>query len=150
MAEPIHPSTITRIESLSLTGVAPEGVDLLPSAGAVTGAWYLFPRARYGIADWFDIYGGPLFAFTTAQLTDPFNTRLNGGTPINYLGAKPGNYLGTELDLGITMRASPTSYLNIAATLEGGVLLPGDAFKTISGANMGPVGVGRLRLSASL
>ena len=48
------------------------------------------------------------------------------------------------------MRASPTSYLNIAATLEGGVLLPGDAFKTTSGANMGPVGVGRLRLSASL
>ena len=134
----------------SLTGVAPEGVDLLPSAGAVTGAWYLFPRAKYGIAEWFDIYGGPLFAFTTAQLTDPFNTRLNGGTPINYLGAKPGTYLGTELDLGITMRASPTSYLNIAATLEGGVLLPGDAFRTTSGANMGPVGVGRLRLSAAL
>lgn len=133
-----------------LTGVAPEGVDLLPSAGAVTGAWYLFPRAKYGFADWIDVYGGPLFAFTTAQLTDPFNTRINGGSPMNYLGAAPGNYLGTELDLGVSVRGSPTSYLNVSATLEGGVLLPGDAFKTASGANMGAVGVGRLRLSASL
>lgn len=134
----------------SLTGVAPEGVDLLPTAGAVTGAWYLFPKVKYGFADWIDVYGGPLFAFTTAQLTDPFNTRLNGGTPINYLGAKPGSYLGTELDLGLSLRASPTSYLNIAATLEGGLLLPGDAFKTASGSTMGPVGVGRLRLSVAL
>lgn len=134
----------------SLAGVAPEGVDLLPSAGAVTGAWYLFPKARYAFAEWIDVYGGPLFAFTTAQLTDPFNTRLNGGTPLNYLGAKPGSYLGTELDLGVSLRAAPTSYLNIAAILEGGVLLPGDAFKTASGATMGPVGVGRLRLTVSL
>jgi hypothetical protein len=133
-----------------LSGVAPEGVDLLPSAGAVTGAWYLFPRAKYGFADWIDVYGGPLFAFTTAQLTDPFNTRLNGGTPVNYLGAKPGNYLGTELDLGVAVRFSPATYLNVSATLEGGVLLPGDAFKMASGATMGAVGVGRLRLAAAL
>lgn len=133
-----------------LTGVAPEGIDLLPSAGAVTGAWYLFPRAKYGFADWIDVYGGPLFAFTTAQLTDPFNTRINGGTPVNYLRGRPGNYLGTELDLGLTVRGAPTAYLNISATLEGGVLLPGDAFRTASGANMGPVGVGRLRFVAAL
>ena len=133
-----------------LTGVPPEGIDLLPSAGAVTGAWYLFPRAKYGFSEWFDVYGGPLFAFTTAQLTDPFNTRINGGTPVNYLGGKPGNYLGTELDLGLSVHGSPTSYLHISATLEGGVLLPGDAFKTASGANMGAVGVGRLRITAAL
>ncbi|MDP2273375.1 MAG: hypothetical protein Q8K32_21730 [Archangium sp.] len=134
----------------SLTGVAPEGIDLLPSAGAVTGAWYLFPRAKYGFADWIDVYGGPLFAFTSAALTDPFNTRLNGGTPVNYLGGTPGNYLGTELDLGVSVHAAPTPYLNVSATLEGGVLLPGDAFRTAAGSNLGAVGVGRLRLSASL
>ena len=133
-----------------LTGVAPEGVDLLPSAGAVTGAWYLFPRAKYGLADWIDVYGGPLFAFTTAQLTDPFNTRINGGTPVNYLGGRPGNYLGTELDLGLTLHGDATPWLHISATLEGGVLLPGDAFRTAAGTNMGPVGVGRLRFVAAL
>lgn len=130
-----------------LAGVPPEAIELLPTAGSVTGAWYLFPRAKYGFAEWIDLYGGPLFAFTTAKLTDPFNTRINGGTPVNYLGGTPGNYLGTELDLGLTVHGSVTSYLNISATLEGGVLLPGDAFKTAAGTNMGPVGVGRLRLT---
>lgn len=133
-----------------LTGVPPEGIDLLPSAGSITGAWYLFPRAKYGFADWIDVYGGPLFAFTTAQLTDPFNTRINGGTPVNYVGGVPGSYLGTELDLGVTVHGAVTSYLNISATLEGGVLLPGDAFRNAAGGTMGPVGMGRLRLSASL
>lgn len=133
-----------------MTAVPPEGVDLLPTAGAVSGAWYLFPRASYGIAPWLDVYGGPLFAFTSAQLTDPYNTRMNGGVPVNYLGAQPGNYLGTELDLGLSARASPTSYLRLSATLEGGVLVPGDAFRTASGGTMGVIGVGRLRLSASL
>lgn len=133
-----------------LTGVAPEGIDLLPTAGSITGAWYLFPRAKYGFTEWLDVYGGPLFAFTSAQLTDPFNTRINGGTPVNYLGGTPGSFLGTELDLGVAVRFSPAKYLNVSAVLEGGVLLPGDAFKNAAGNVMGPVGMGRLRLTASL
>ena len=24
----------------------------------MTGAWYLFPRAKYGFAEWIDVYGG--------------------------------------------------------------------------------------------
>ena len=133
-----------------LTGVAPEGIDLLPTAGSITGAWYLFPRAKYGFTEWFDVYGGPLFAFTSAALTDPFNTRINGGTPVNYLGGTPGGFLGTELDLGASVRFSPAKYLNVSVTAEGGVLLPGDAFKNAAGNVMGPVGMGRLRLTASL
>lgn len=133
-----------------LTGVAPEGIDLLPTAGSITGAWYLFPRAKYGFTEWLDVYGGPLFAFTSAQLTDPFNTRINGGTPVNYLGGTPGGFLGTELDLGASVRFSPAKYLNVSVTAEGGVLLPGDAFKNAAGHVMGPVGMGRLRLTASL
>jgi hypothetical protein len=133
-----------------LTGVAPEGVDLLPTGGAITGAWYLFPRARYGFTDWLDLYGGPLFAFTSAKLTDPFNTRLNGGTPLNFLGGVPGNYLGTELDLGLSGHFLPTKYLPISVTLEGGVLLPGDALNTVSGKPMGASGLGRLRLTVGL
>jgi hypothetical protein len=134
----------------ALAGVAPEGVDLLPTAGAITGAWFLFPRARFSAADWIDVYGGPLFAFTSAALVDPFNTRLNGGTPVNALGARPGSYLGTELDLGVSVHGNPTKYLHVTATLEGGVLLPGDAFRTATGATMGPAGLGRLRLSVAL
>ncbi len=133
-----------------LVGVAPEGVDLLPSAGAISGAWYVFPRVNLALASWLDLYAGPLFAFASAKLTDPYNTRLNGGVPLNFVGGSPGNLLGTELDLGLTVRSTPAPFLNLAATLEGGVLFPGDAFRTGSGAVPGPIGLGRLRLTLSL
>src|SRR5581483_5181441 len=117
-----------RASDAMLFGVAPEGVKLLPTGGAVYNAWYLFPRLKFGPTDWLDLYGGPLFAFSTAQLTDPFNTSVMGGAPYNYLGARPGSYLGTELDLGVQARWRPHRLLLITATIEGGVFLPGDAF----------------------
>ncbi len=133
-----------------LTGQPPEGVHLLPTGGSVYNAWYLFPRLRYGFTEWLDLYGGPLFAFSTAKLTDAFSTKVKGGTPHNYLGATPGNYLGTELDLGVQARWKPHRLLNITATLEGGIFLPGDAFIQTDGTTMGPVGLGRLRLQVAL
>jgi hypothetical protein len=134
----------------TLFGLPPEGVEHSATGGSVTSAWYLFPRLRYGLCDWLDVYGGPLFAFSTARLTDPFNSSLRGGTAINYLGGKPGNYLGTELDLGVQARWQAMDLLLISATLEAGLLVPGDAFRMASGAVMGPVGMGRLRLAANL
>ncbi len=134
----------------NLLGEPPEGVELAPSGGSVSSAWYLFPRLRYGVREWFDLYGGPLFAFSTARLTDPFNSRLGGGTAINFLGGAPGNYLGTELDLGAQARWQPIQMLVISLTFEVGLLLPGDAFAIPMGGTMGPVGMARLRLSASL
>jgi hypothetical protein len=139
-----------RASDAMLFGVAPEGVKLLPTGGAVYNAWYLFPRLKFGPTDWLDLYGGPLFAFSTAQLTDPFNTSVMGGAPYNYLGARPGPYLGTELDLGVQARWRPHRLLLIIATLEGGVFLPGDAFLQPDGTVMGPVGLGRLRLTLQL
>ncbi len=134
----------------NLLGEPPEGVELAPTGGAVTSAWYLFPRVRYGIREWFDVYGGPLFAISTARLTDPFNSRIGGGTSINYLGGSPGGYLGTELDIGAQVRWKPIDMLLISVTFEGGLLVPGDAFRTRADTVMAPVGVARLRLSASL
>ncbi|MBL8956930.1 MAG: hypothetical protein JNK82_39515 [Myxococcaceae bacterium] len=133
-----------------LTGQPPEGVQLLPTGGSVYNAWFLFPRVRYGFTSWLDVYGGPLFAFSTAALTDAFSTKVKGGTPHNYLGATPGSYLGTELDLGVQARWQPHRLLNITATLEGGLFLPGDAFRQVDGTTMGPVGLGRLRLQLAL
>ncbi len=134
----------------NLTGVPPEGVHLLPTGGGVYNAWYLFPRLKYGFTDWLDLYGGPLFAFSTAKLTDAFSTKVRGGTPHNYLGAQPGDYLGTELDLGIQARWKPHRLLQITGTIEGGILLPGDAFRQADGTTMGPIGLGRARLVVAL
>lgn len=133
-----------------LVGVAPEGVSLLPTGGAVTGAWYLFPRARVRIASLLDVYGGPLFAFTTAPLTDPFNSRVYaGGVPVNYLAGNGSGMLGTELDLGASIKHRFDFGLTVQAVLEGGLLLPGAALSDRVGKPMGPVGLGRLRLSAT-
>ncbi|MBK7858695.1 MAG: hypothetical protein IPJ65_08745 [Archangiaceae bacterium] len=133
-----------------VTGRPPDGVNLVPTAGAVYNAWYLFPRLRVGFTEWLDLYGGPLVAFSTARLTDPYSTAVKGGTPTNYLGASPGGYLGTELDLGLQARWRPHRLLAITGTLEGGLLLPGDALVQVGGTPMGPVGLLRLRLLIAL
>jgi hypothetical protein len=139
-----------RASDPNLVGIAPEGADLIGTAGSITGVWYLFPRVKYGLFDWLDVYGGPLFAFSTARLTDPFNTRLGGGTSLNALGGRPGMYMGTEVDLGVQARYRPIPELLITATGEGGLFLPGDAYTLPTGGVMGPVGFGRLRLSIAL
>ncbi|MBL8915169.1 MAG: hypothetical protein JNM17_30980, partial [Archangium sp.] len=139
-----------RASDPALTGIAPEGADLIGTAGSITGAWYLFPRIRIAMADWLDGYGGPLFAFSTAKLTDPFNSRINGGTSLNPLGAAPGLYLGTELDLGVQARFKPIPELTISITGEGGLFLPGDAYNLPTGGTMAPVAFGRARLGVSI
>lgn len=134
----------------SLSGVAPEGADLVGTAGSITGAWYLFPRLKIALADWFDAYGGPLFAFGTAKLTDPYNSRIGGGTAINPLGGNPGMYLGTEIDLGLQARFKPIPELQFSLTGEGGLFLPGDAYNLPSGGVMQPVAFGRIRFGVAL
>lgn len=139
-----------RASDPALTGIAPEGADLIGTAGSLTGAWYLFPRIKISMSDWLDAYGGPLFAFSTAKLADPFNSRIGGGTAINPLGGTPGMYLGTEVDLGLQARIKPIPELTITGTAEGGLFLPGDAYTLPSGGVMAPVGFGRLRLSVGI
>ena len=139
-----------RASDPNLAGVAPEGADLLGTSGSITGAWYLFPRVKISMSDWLDAYGGPLFAFSTARLADPFNSRIGGGTAINPLGGRPGMYLGTELDLGVQARFKPIPELSLSVTAEGGLFLPGDAYTLPAGGVMAPVGFGRLRLGVSI
>lgn len=134
----------------AVVGRAPEGVDLLGTGGSVSGSWYLYPRVKVSLANWLDGYGGPLFAFTSAPLTDPFETQVGGGTPRNALGGKPGSYLGTELDLGAQARLKPVPELLVTVTGEGGVFFPGGAFAFASGGNMGPIFMGRIRLGVAL
>lgn len=139
-----------RASDPALTGVAPDGAELLGTGGSITSALYVFPRVKLAFSEWLDVYGGPLFAFSTAKLTDAFVTRLSGGTARNAFGASPGSYLGTELDLGLQARWTITKALTFRATAEGGLLLPGDAFALPIGGAMGTVLMGRLRLALSL
>jgi hypothetical protein len=122
----------------------------LGTAGSLTGAWYLYPRVKVQVLDGFDLYGGPLFAFSTARLTDPFNSNIGGGTSRNALNGAPGAYLGTEIDLGAQLRFHPVKELLISLTGEGGLFLPGSAFSLPDGGVMAPIGFGRVRVMVAL
>lgn len=133
-----------------IVGVPQDGVELLPTRGSISGSTYVFPRVRYGITEWMDVYGGPLFAWTTARWVDPFAARVEGGAAVNSLGGRAGNFLGSELDVGVQARWKPTIGMVVSATVEGGAFLPGDAFATQNGDVMGAVAAGRLRLGINL
>lgn len=141
--------TWARATDPAIIGFPPEGSDLLPTRGAITGAAYLFPRVRKGLREWLDVYGGPLFAVTTASMVDAFNTRVAGGTPRNALDGTPGRYLGTEIDLGLQARMKPVRGMGLTATVEAGYFVPGAAFTMADGTTLPPVAAARLRVGAS-
>lgn len=139
-----------RVADPALGGTPPEATSHLATGGAVSQAWYLFPKVNFAVAEWFDVYGGPLFAFSTAPLNDPYESLLAGGAARNSLGGAPGSFLGTELDLGAQARFHPAPEVLISVTAEAGVLLPGDAFRLPDSSLMAPVGFGRLRAALGI
>lgn len=142
--------TSSRAADPNLVGVPQDGVELLPTRGSVTGSQYLYPRVRVAAREWLDVYGGPLFAWTTARWVDPYAARIDGGSTVNSLGGRAGSFLGTELDFGAQGRWRPRENITLSATLELGGFVPGDAFTTSTGELMAPVASGRLRLAAQL
>lgn len=116
----------------NLVGVPSEDLNRFPTQGAVSNTIAFFPRVYYRPLPTLEIYGGPLVAFSQVPLIDPLNTTYNGGVARNAFDGDPGNYLGTELDLGVR------GYIDLAGVelhlrLEGGVLFPGDAFNDANG-----------------
>ena len=74
--------------------------------------------------------------------TDVFNTKITGGAPRSALGGVGGSYLGTELDLGVRYRMIiHGTELTLGA--EGGVLSPGNGFRTLDNTLMDAVYGGR-------
>jgi hypothetical protein len=139
-----------RASDPSVVGRPPEGADLIGTAGAITGAVYVFPRVKVALARWLDAYGGPLFAWSAGRWADPYASRIAGGTARNPFGGVPGTYFGTELCLGVQARAQVTEALRFSFTAEGGVLIPGNAFTLPTGGTMGTVTMARLRAGLSL
>lgn len=126
----------------NLVGRPPQGVDRFASRGAPTGAFVVFPRGYVRPFDGFEAYGGPLFAFSSADLADPLNTQIAGGVPRNALDGQPGGYLGTELDLGVRY-STLLGGTDLTVGLEGGIFFPGNAFATATGDTLGRVIAGR-------
>lgn len=131
-----------------LVGLPADDLERLPTRGALTNAFTVFPRGWLRPADGLEIYGGPLLAWSDVPYADPLQTRLAGGKPMNPFGKSPSRFMGMEFDLGI--RFTTQFYgtrLEIAA--EGAVLAPGGALK-MEGGSMDSIFGGRFLLSYEL
>ncbi len=112
----------------NLAGVAPNGLQYVPTRGTVTNAVYLHPKASYAFRERFEVWAGPLLAASAVPVVDVYTTKLNGGSPHNSVGgAASRRYLGTELDLGLRARYE-IRQVWFQAGLQGAILFPGRAF----------------------
>ncbi len=125
-----------------LSGVPSEDLDRIPTRGSITNTYAFFPRLWYRPVDGLEIYGGPLFAFANVSLADPARNKMHGGDPHNAFDASPGDYLGTELDVGVRYRAL-LGGSELTFGLEGALLQPGDAFDDAAGQSLDALAGGR-------
>lgn len=109
------------------------GLQFLPSKGGIFGAAYVNPRGIYRPARWLDLKAGVVIAQTTADVTDPYHAGVLGNIANYDGGDERGHDLGVELDLGADARARMDSGVVIQTGVEGGVLLPGNAFDDAQG-----------------
>ncbi|MCK6549838.1 alginate export family protein [Myxococcota bacterium] len=138
-----------RAANPEISGYPPDDVDRFATRGSISNAHAFAPRAFYRPITGLELYGGPLFAFTAAPFLDPFETRITGGTPRNAYGAKPGRWLGTELDVGVRWQAI-LGGTELTLGAEGAVLFPGSAFDAAAGGRIDPVTGARLLASFRL
>lgn len=128
-----------------LTGQPINGTQAIPSGGAVTNAVYFHPKLRYALDDTFELWGGPLFAIAPDDITDPYATRLNGGTGTNSVGGDGSHrFYGSEIDLGLRVRYEFKKAW-FQAGLQGAVLLPGLGLADGAGGGRGAVFATQLR-----
>lgn len=131
----------------NLIGVPPEDVDRFPTRGGISNTIAFFPRLYYRPLSTLEVYGGPLIAFSEVPIVDPLNTNFAGGSPRNAFDGAPDRYMGTELDVGARGQWSWDS-VQLRAGVEGGILLPGGAFKGADGVGQDAVFGGRLTVEA--
>ena len=118
-------------ENLKVLNPASFPLDAISTRGGLVNAIVLFPQVLAYPWDWLSLRAGAMFAFTHVRSVDPVGTLLhNDGVSMeddlrNFNGGPPGDYWGTELDLGVTWLPVP----GFALDLEGAWLMPGNALE---------------------
>lgn len=107
----------------------------IASDGRVIDVNAIFPQVFWDPIPSLRLKAGVLFAFAATDVIDPIQSLLRldgdrlGDDAINYNGGRPGNYWGTELDLGIEWRYRQF----FDAVVEFGFLFPGNALHDENG-----------------
>jgi len=121
-------------------GSPPPGVKLLPSNGSITNAVYFMPTISYTGINNIKIDAGVLVANALEDITDPYLTFKNGGTPRTFLDISPrSKQLGSEVDLGISYTYKLKDLFKIITGIQYGQLFPGRFFTTADGSLIDPV-----------
>ncbi|MCA9525821.1 MAG: hypothetical protein KC549_05935 [Myxococcales bacterium] len=131
-----------------LIGVPPEDLDRFPTRGGASNTLAFQPKIYWRPLPKLEVFTGPLVAFSAVPLVDPVNTNFNGGEARNAFDGEPGNYLGTELDLGVRGQLDVVG-LQLRAGLEGAMFLPGSAFADADGQTPDALFGGRVLLETA-
>mgnify|MGYP006271212205 CR=1 FL=1 len=127
-------------------GQAPDSVRYLPTGGGVTNAIYLRPTIRYALEDWIpglQLRAAVLWARAEENVVDPYISTVTGGAGKNFQGGPASNRnYGVEVDVGIDYTYSFAKSLDLALSVQGGRLWPGNAFAAADGSRPDPINVG--------
>jgi hypothetical protein len=112
------------------------GLEFLPSEGAIFGASYLNPTVVVRPKRWLDLKGGVVLAQATTDVVDPYQVGAQGRYANYDRGNARARDLGVEFDAGLDVRLAVKSGFIVQLGAEGGVLLPGGAFRDAGGAGL--------------
>ena len=137
-----------RLADPHLVGRPPNGIDLLPTQGAVTNALYLKPTLRWRpalLGGRVRLVGSILWARAPEPVVDPYQALLVSA-PRNAYGAAAGQDYGFELDAAVSYREKLfNNKLGVELGAQYGVLFPGDVFARPDGSTLGKVVAFKLR-----
>ena len=122
------------------------GIELLPTNGGVSGAYYFFPYAMWRPLDWLEGRLGMVLAWASTDFADPYNQRSRSSNQNFRGGDATRRDLGVEFDGSVLLHGPIAEGIVLSGGVEGGVFFPGRAFDDANGNPMDPVGLLRLRL----
>jgi hypothetical protein len=110
-------------------------VEAVATRGSFTNAFAIFPQFDYRPVKNVLLRGGVMLAWAPGKVNDPVASqqRRDGinvdDDLVNFVGGKPGQFYGTELDARVQWRAHD----HFAFDLEGAILFPGSALENADG-----------------
>ena len=129
-----------------LVGVPQDGVELLPTNGAVSGAGYVYPSVTWAPLDWLELRFALLVAQATADVTSPLESKRRGRPASFRGGPAAARDLGLELDFAVLGRWN-LGYVVLRGGIEAAWCSPGRAFDDAEGNRHPDIGLVRTRLT---
>jgi len=124
---------IDRLADPTLLDKAPPSLRYLVNQGTVTNALYAQPTVRWRPIQPLELRLGYLLAATAGQLTDAYQSGMNGGYPTSPGGKRgAGGLYGHEFDGAVRYDIALPQHLTLRLGAEAGVLVPGSALAGIT------------------